>query len=108
MATAKLVVIFPRPHDEGTFEKVYKHVHLPMVEETLKGVNRFTATRIVTSPLGQTRTYRIAEVHFSTMAALQACMATEGWAKVLEHARTISTGGPPIILICEEESYLFW
>jgi uncharacterized protein (TIGR02118 family) len=108
MATAKLVLIFPRPQDEAAFEQVYRDVHVPMVEGKLKGLNRFVATRIVSSPLGQTRTYRIAEVHFSNLKALDACMQSEGCKEMLEHAKSISSGGPPIVLVCEEESFLFW
>ena len=108
MATAKLVLIFPRPQDEAAFEQVYRDVHMPMVEDKLKGLNRFVATRIVSSPVGQTRTYRIAEVHFSDMKALKACMDSEACKEVLEHAKSISSGGPPIVLVCEEESFLFW
>jgi hypothetical protein len=26
----------------------------------------------------------------------------------VEHATKISTGGPPIMLICEEESFVYW
>jgi uncharacterized protein (TIGR02118 family) len=108
MATAKLVLIYPRPQDEAEFERVYKEVHVPMIEEQFKGLNRFVATRIVNSPQGLTRTYRIAEAHFSDMKTLQSCLASDSAKKVIEHATSISTGGPPIVLVCEEESYLFW
>ena len=50
MATAKIVLIFPRPQDEAAFEQVYRDVHTPMVEQKLKGLNRFVATRIVSCP----------------------------------------------------------
>ncbi|MBS1872025.1 MAG: EthD family reductase [Acidobacteria bacterium] len=108
MATAKLVVIFPRPQNENAFEQAYKDSRLPMIEAKLAGLNRFVASRIVSSPLGQTRTYRIEEAHFSDLKTLTACMDSEGCKQVLEHARSISTGGAPIVLVCDEESFLFW
>jgi uncharacterized protein (TIGR02118 family) len=108
MATAKLVLIYPRPQDEAEFERVYRDVHLPMVEEKLKGLNRFVSAKVVGSPQGQTRTYRIAEVHFSNLPALQDCMDSEGCKQVIEHAISISSGGPPIVLVCNEENLLFW
>ena len=108
MATAKLVLIYPRPQDEQAFEQVYRDIHLPMAEKKLGGVNRFTAVRILDSPQGRTRTYRIFEAHFSTVEDLRKCMASEGANELLEHAKAISTGGPPIILVCEEESHLVW
>lgn len=108
MATAKLVLIFPRPQDEQAFEQVYRDVHMPMAENNLKGVNRFTAARIVESPQGRTRTYRILEAHFSTIDDLRKCVDSDGAKELIEHAKSISTGGSPIILVCEEESHLVW
>jgi uncharacterized protein (TIGR02118 family) len=108
MATAKLVLIFPRPRDEAAFEQVYRDVHMPMIEQKLKGLHRFVATKIVSSPQGQTRTYRISEVHFSDLQTLKTSIESDPGKEVMEHAKTISTGGPPIVLVCEEESYLFW
>ena len=32
----------------------------------------------------------------------------DGYKQVLEHALTVSTGGAPITLICEEETFLLW
>ncbi len=108
MATAKLVLIYPRPQDEAEFERVYRDVHMPMVEQKLEGLNRFVSAKILNSPQGQTRTYRIAEVHFSDLRKLQTCMDSDGYQQLIEHAISISTGGPPIVLICDEESQLFW
>jgi uncharacterized protein (TIGR02118 family) len=108
MASAKLVLIYPRPQDERSFEQVYRDVHVPMAEQKLKGLNRFVAAKVVESPQGPTRTYRISEAHFSNLAALEECMESEGAKQVLDHAISISTGGPPIVLICEEESRLVW
>jgi uncharacterized protein (TIGR02118 family) len=108
MAGAKLVVIYPRPQNEAVFEETYKNVHLPMCEENFKGMNRLVATKVLNSPQGETRTYRIAEVHFSTLDALQTCLQSDGAKRVLDHAVAISTGGQPIILIGEEETFLYW
>ena len=108
MAGAKLVVIYPRPHDEAAFEQAYKDIHMPMAEDKLKGMNRFVATKVISSPQGEPRTYRIAEAHFSSMDALKACLETDGAKQVVQHAESISTGGKPIVLICEEETLLYW
>lgn len=108
MATAKLVLIYPRPQDEQAFEQVYRDVHMPMAEQKLERVNRFSAVRIMESPQGRTRTYRIFEAHFSTLDDLRKCIESDGARELLDHAKSISTGGPPIILICEEESHLVW
>jgi uncharacterized protein (TIGR02118 family) len=104
----KIVVIYPRPHDEEAFEKAYKDEHLPLAEAKLKGMTRLVATKVLNSPQGKVTAYRIAEVHFSSMDELKRCLESEGGQEVVAHATKISTGGPPLLLVCEEESFVFW
>ena len=103
-----MVVIYPRPTDEAAFEQVYRDIHLPMVEAKMKGLSRLVATKVVSSPMGEARTYRIAELHFGSMEALQESMQSDGAREVTEHALAISTGGKPIMLVCEDETFLYW
>jgi hypothetical protein len=42
------------------------------------------------------------------MEELTKVIESDGGKEVVEHATKISTGGPPILLICEEESFVFW
>jgi hypothetical protein len=42
------------------------------------------------------------------LEALNACMDSPGAKEVVDHAFSISTGGKPVILICEEETFLYW
>lgn len=107
MAGVKLVVMYPRPKDIEAFEKVYQSEHVPMAVKNLAGKTRFVATKVNASPQGTPPFYRIAEVHFPSMAALQACAASEGGKETLQHAAKISSGGPPVIMIAEEESFNF-
>jgi uncharacterized protein (TIGR02118 family) len=104
----KIVVIYPRPQDEEAFEKVYLLEHVPLAEAKLQGRTRIVLTKVVSSPQGKVSAYRIAEVHFSSMDDLTKCVESEGGKQVVEHATKISTGGPPLMLICEEESFVFW
>jgi hypothetical protein len=39
------------------------------------------------------------------MQALEACAASEGGEEVLAHAVKISSGGPPIFFVAEEETF---
>ena len=41
------------------------------------------------------------------MQAPQACAASDGGKEVLAHAVKISSGGPPIFLVAEEETFSF-
>lgn len=104
----KLVVIYPKPQDEEAFEQTYLSDHIPMVESRLKGMTRLVLTKVNGSPQGKVSAYRLAEVHFSTMEDLNQCIASEGGQAVVAHATQISSGGPPLLLICEEESFVYW
>jgi len=109
MAGAKLVVIYPSPRDVKAFERAYTQDHAPMVTpETFKGIRRFVASRIVGAADGSAPPfYRIAELHFPSMEALQAAAASAPAQKAVAHAVSISTGGKPVFLIAEEEAKTF-
>jgi uncharacterized protein (TIGR02118 family) len=107
MAEAKLVVIYPRPMDIEAFEKIYLTEHVPMAVEKLVGKIRIVATKITASPQGTLPFYRIAEVYFPSKSALEACAATAGAQETLANAAKISTGGAPLILFAEEETFTF-
>ena len=107
MANVKLIVMYPRPKDINTFEKLYQTEHVPMAVEKLKGKTKLVASKIIASPQGTLPFYRIAEVHFPSMEALQACAASQDGKATLGHAAQISSGGAPVIMIAEEESFTF-
>ena len=107
MPDVKLVVIYPRPTDIAVFEKVYTNEHVPLAVAKLGGKTKIVATKIVGSPQGLPPFYRIAEVYFPSMQALEACAASDGGKEALAHAVKISTGGPPIFLVAEEEIFTF-
>lgn len=107
MAGVKFMVIYPRPKDIEAFEKVYQEKHVPMAVEKLTGKTKFVATKVLDSPQGTPPFYRIAEIYFPTMEALQTCAASEGAKETLAHAVSISTGGNPIFLVAEEETFIF-
>ena len=105
MADVKLVVIYPRPSDLDVFEKVYQEEHVPLAVAKLSAKTKIVATKILGSPQGTPPFYRIAEVHFPSMQALEACAASDGGKEVLAHAVKISSGGPPVFLVAEEETF---
>jgi uncharacterized protein (TIGR02118 family) len=107
MAGVKLIVMYPCPKDIDAFEKVYQNEHVPMAVEKLAGKTKLVATKVTGSPQGTAPFYRIAEVHFPSMEALQTCAASEGGKQTIGHAVQISSGGPPVMMIAEEESYTF-
>jgi uncharacterized protein (TIGR02118 family) len=107
MGNVKLIVIYPCPKDIESFERVYKNEHVPMAVEKLGGKTKIVASKIVGSPQGTPPFHRIAEIHFPSMEALQACAASDGGKQTLANAGAISSGGAPIFLIAEEEVFAF-
>jgi len=104
MAAAKLVVMYPAPNDVPTFERIYQEEHVPMAAKKLAGKTKLVATKVQGSPQGRPPFHRIVEVFFPSLEVLQACLASAGGKETLAHAATISSGGPPLVLIAEEQS----
>jgi uncharacterized protein (TIGR02118 family) len=98
-------VIYPRPRDVEAFEKVYTNEHVPLAVAKLGGKTKIVATRVLASPQGVPPFYRIAEVYFPSMQALEASASSEGGKEALAHAVKISTGGAPIFLVAEEQTF---
>ena len=81
--------------------------HVPMAVKKLAGKTKIVATKVQSSPQGKPAFYRIAEVHFPSLEALQACAASAGGKETLAHAAQISMGGAPVVLIAEEQVFTF-
>jgi uncharacterized protein (TIGR02118 family) len=108
MAVVKFMVMYPRPQDIEAFEKLYQEEHVPMAVEKLQGKTKLVATKVVATPDGTPPPfYRIAEVYFPSLEALQACAQSDGGKETLAHAVKISSGGAPIFLVAEEQTFTF-
>jgi uncharacterized protein (TIGR02118 family) len=108
MPAAKLVVIYPVPTDREKFERLYFDQHVPMAVDRLAGKTKIVATKVLSSAQGGAAPFhRITEIHFPSMSALQACADSEGAKETLANAVSISTGGPPIFIVAEEETFMF-
>lgn len=108
MTGVKLIVMYPYPKNVEAFEKLYQEEHVPMAVAKLAGKTKLVATRVLGTPAGGTPPfYRIAEVHFPSMEALQACATSPDGSATVAHAVEISSGGPPVFLVAEEETFMF-
>ena len=105
--TVKLVVMYPPPTDVQAFETVYKNEHVPLAVKKLTGKTKIVATRVLGSPNGEPAFHRMAEIHFPSIEDLEACAASEGGKQTLANAAAISSGGPPMFLVAEEETFEF-
>lgn len=109
MAGAKLIVVYPSPRDVGAFEKAYTQDHAPMVTpQNFRGLKKFIASKVVGTADGSAAPfYRVAELHFASMADLKAAAASASAQKAVAHAISISSGGKPIFLVAEEDAKSF-
>jgi uncharacterized protein (TIGR02118 family) len=109
MSGAKLVVLYPYPQDVDAFERAYTKEHAPMVNENnMKGITKFVASKVVGTADGSAPPfYRVAELHFPSLEALQEAASSENAQKVVAHAVSISSGGKPLVLVAEEETTNF-
>jgi uncharacterized protein (TIGR02118 family) len=105
--SVKLIVMYPPPKDVQAFETVYKSEHVPLAVEKLVGKTRMVATKVLGSPSGKPAFHRIAEVHFPSIQVLEACAASDGGKQTLANAVSISSGGAPVFLVAEEETFEF-
>src|SRR5258708_39426289 len=102
MKSVKLIVAYPQTTGASAFEKVYAQEHVPMAIANLHGKTKIVATKVLPSPQGENPFYRVAEVHFPSMEALQKCAESAGGQQTLAKAAKISPGGIPAILMAGE------
>lgn len=107
MSSAKLIVAYPQPVDIDAFETLYVEEHVPLAVAKLVGKTKIVATKIIASPQGKPQFYRVAEVHFPSLKALEECAASAWGKETLANAVKISSGGPPVIMIALEDSFTF-
>ena len=91
MGNVKLIVIYPCPKDIESFERVYKNEHVPMAVEKLDRKTKVAAAKWSVPRKGHHFFHRIAEIHFPSMEALQACAASESGKQALAKASNFRT-----------------
>ncbi len=105
----KLLVMYPMPTNMEAFERAYAKEHLPMAAPIFAaaGATKAVFTKVSGSPAGKPAFHRIAEIHFPSQETLQDCTASPAGRDAIAHAHKISSGGPPVVLIGDEEVVTF-
>lgn len=99
----KITVLYGAPKDPAAFEKYYAGTHMPMVY-AVKGISRIELGKPQPDPDGKAPAfYRITEVWFKNMQALQSVTARPEWKKIVDDVPNFATGGATI-LVSEIES----
>ena len=107
MAGVKLIVMYPTPKDVDAFERAYASEHIPMATPIFQSAGATKAVLSKASGSSPSAFHRIAEIHFPSLATLQACAASQDGQSALAHAHQISNGGAPVVMIAEEETVTF-
>lgn len=103
----KVVVLYPYPKDQEAFEKAYTSEHISLVAKSLTRLTKATYSHVLMSPQGNSPFCRIAELHYASLEDLQADFSTPAGQALGVHAASISTGGLPVSLVCDEEVVTF-
>ena len=101
--TAHLLVMYPTPKDPKVFDAAYREQHLPYAEPRLKGATGVVSKRVAGAPGARAAFYAISDVTFPSLAVLQVCAESAGGKEALAHAASISTGGPPTVLVLSDD-----
>ena len=100
---AHLLVMYPTPKNTKTFERAYREEHLPFAGPRLSGATGVVSKRVASAPGEGATYYAISDVTFPSLEALQACAASQSGKEALAHAASISTGGPPVIMVVTDD-----
>jgi uncharacterized protein (TIGR02118 family) len=92
MKSTKLIVAYPQAKDVEAFEAVYQNEHVPLALANLAGKTKMVSTKTVQTPQGMPAFYRIAEVHFPPLEALQRFAESACGKETLANAVKISSG----------------
>jgi uncharacterized protein (TIGR02118 family) len=99
--SAHLLVMYPTPKDPSSFDRAYREQHLPYAGPRLLGATGVVSKRVASrdgAPF-----YAISDVSFPTLDVLQACATSKSGKEALAHAASISTGGPPVVLVVTDD-----
>jgi uncharacterized protein (TIGR02118 family) len=99
----KITVLYGAPKDPAAFEKYYAGTHMPMVH-AVKGIARIELGKPQPGPDGKPPAfYRITELWFSNMQAMQSVTGRPEWKKIVDDVPNFASGGATI-LVSEIES----
>jgi uncharacterized protein (TIGR02118 family) len=101
----KLIVLYPQPSDIEKFEKDYQ-AHLRLAHEKTGipvDVKPYTVTKMLPISPGSPHFYQMFAMPFNSLEELQAAMSSPEMQEVAADAERISTGGPPIMMIGNDD-----
>jgi len=94
---AKATVLYGMPKSPEDFEKYYLGTHMPMVYK-VKGIKRIELAKCVASPGAPPPFYRVTELWFDDLDAMQKVLATPDMKQVTDDVPNFASGGATIVV----------
>jgi uncharacterized protein (TIGR02118 family) len=101
----KLIVLYPPPADVEKFDGDYQ-VHLQLTNEKMgipADAKPYTVTKLSPLQEGSPYFYQMFALPFASMEELQAALANPSMQELGADAHRISSGGPPVMMIGNED-----
>lgn len=72
----KLIALYKQPEDKEKFDEHYFNTHAPITAK-IPGLRKMEVTRIVGSPMGDSKYYLLCEMYYDSHDALKTAMRTD-------------------------------
>jgi uncharacterized protein (TIGR02118 family) len=96
--TVRLVVLYTQPEDPSDFDRYYFDTHMPLVR-AVPGLRRAETGRFVAAPDGGEQTYyRVAELHFADLGALEAGLGSDEGKRTAADFQKIAPPGSRMLI----------
>lgn len=97
---AKLIALYKTPHDTAHFDEYYFSKHVPIAKK-IKGLRRYVVSQgPIATPQGASSIHLIAELHFDSMADIQAALASPEGIAAGNDLGNFASGGVEL-LVCD-------
>lgn len=94
---AKMLVLYNTPEDVVAFDKYYSETHTPIALK-MPGLRAITLSKgPVSTPRGASPYHLIAELHFDSVAEMQAALASPEGAATARDLRNFASAGVTIL-----------
>jgi uncharacterized protein (TIGR02118 family) len=95
----KVIALYRRPEDAGTFDRHYFGVHLPLLHG-IPGLEKIEVTRITGSPIGDAQYHLMCEMYYASEEAMNEANAS---ARGKEAARDLLSFAPDLVTLITGE-----
>jgi uncharacterized protein (TIGR02118 family) len=100
---AHLLVLYPTPKNPEEFDRAYREEHLPYAGPRLNGATGVATRRVVGPTYAPPPYHLISHVTFPTFETLKECATSASGKEALAHAKSISSGGAPMIVVAMDD-----